>query len=73
MHYQPLDSADEIDKNNWNSKFDELLYDNTVAKFPEFHEIRSQWKKKHPDPVILSTGEIIDKNRGKEFSRSISL
>ena len=69
MHYQPtkVEHGDGDDKVNWQKKLETLLREETVSNFPTLTEIRREWKKTHPDPVVLSTGEVLDKRKGRNF------
>eukprot|EP01041_Mallomonas_annulata_P002028 gene2028-3944_t len=61
MHYQPSDHVEYADV--WRHRLENLLHDESVVEFPTIVDIRRKWKKAHPDPVILSTGEVLDKQK----------
>eukprot|EP00607_Mallomonas_marina_P003454 CAMPEP_0182435984 /NCGR_PEP_ID=MMETSP1167-20130531/78801_1 /TAXON_ID=2988 /ORGANISM="Mallomonas Sp, Strain CCMP3275" /LENGTH=644 /DNA_ID=CAMNT_0024627621 /DNA_START=11 /DNA_END=1945 /DNA_ORIENTATION=- len=61
MHYQPTDIVEY--KASWQGRLDALLHEEKVNNFPTIIDIRRDWKKQHPEPVVLSTGEVLDKKK----------
>lgn len=66
MHKQPAQYKDNKEREEVQSEFNKLLNCDHFIEFPTLHKINKDYKKRNPDPVTLSTGEVV-RNDHEEY------